>query len=229
MPLRLLKDYLRRRELRRLGIERQLDLPVYRAGARSGVWAVYPDLLSAESVVYSFGVGDNIAWDLALIERFGLTVHAFDPTPRSRIWIESQRLPASFHYHPVGLAGHDGSLRFALPKKPGNCNCMPCEDGPVEAPVRRLSSLLEELGHQRLDILKMDIEGSEYPALRDLLGSRIRPMQILVEFHHHLAGYSLKQTQEAIGGLLEAGYRVLDISSRGLEFSFLLDGRRAEV
>ena len=62
-----LKDWRRRRLLRRAGIAVEVDLPQFAAGARSGVWVVDPTDLGPDSVVYSVGVGDNIAWDLAMI------------------------------------------------------------------------------------------------------------------------------------------------------------------
>jgi hypothetical protein len=61
MPFPALKDYLRRRQLTKAGIVPRLQVPTWSAGARSGVWTVIPDLLSADSVVYSVGVGDNIS------------------------------------------------------------------------------------------------------------------------------------------------------------------------
>ena len=47
-------------------------------GARSGVWSIVPEVLTPASVVYSAGVGNNIAWDLEMIERHGVELHAFD-------------------------------------------------------------------------------------------------------------------------------------------------------
>ena len=83
MVLRGLKEYLRRRQLARQGVAPRLSVPTVSAGARSGVWTVCPEGITPDSVVYSFGVGDNVAWDLAMIRRFGVQVHAFDPTPAS--------------------------------------------------------------------------------------------------------------------------------------------------
>src|SRR5262249_17055447 len=170
MPLRLVKDYLRRRRLARAGVRRRLAVPAFRAGARSAVWAGGPAGLAADGVGSSFGVGDNVAWDLAMIDTFGLTIHAFDPTPASVAWVGRQRLPAGFRFHPVGLAGHDGVARFRAPARPGSCNYVPCGVLPplspggrraggegaswrdtIEAPVRRLSSLMAKLGHGRID------------------------------------------------------------------------------
>ncbi|GIS18490.1 MAG: hypothetical protein CM15mP120_04060 [Pseudomonadota bacterium] len=43
---------------------------------------------------------------------------------------------------------------------------------------------MRDLGHDHLDVLKMDIEGAEYAVLDDMLQSNILPDQLLVEFHH---------------------------------------------
>jgi hypothetical protein len=61
-------------------------------------WRVRPSGMSQESVVYSIGVGEDISFDLELIRRFGVQIHAFDPTPRSIRWLQpwSFRGPFAF-------------------------------------------------------------------------------------------------------------------------------------
>lgn len=39
--------------------------------------------LRDDSIVYNFGVGEDISFDVALVENFGCKVHLFDPTPRA--------------------------------------------------------------------------------------------------------------------------------------------------
>ncbi|MGC2298446.1 MAG: hypothetical protein WA476_06560, partial [Acidobacteriaceae bacterium] len=56
-------------------------------GTVYGGWTIAPDLLNANSVMFSFGVGNDISFDLATIERFGMTVHGFDPSPEAIRWI----------------------------------------------------------------------------------------------------------------------------------------------
>jgi FkbM family methyltransferase len=193
--------------------------------------------LSSKSVVYSFGVGDNIAWDLALIERYGATVHAFDPTPVSIEWISRQTLPAAFQFHPWGLAAFDGELEFYPPRKatsthysqerrPHSWRRYLCpfreerDPSPVLAPVRRLSSTLAELGHRRIDVLKIDVEGSEFEAVPDILASGIEIDQLLVEIHYHFPSRSVKRGLTLIEQIRAAGFRCFHISPRGLEFGF---------
>ena len=228
MVLRVLKDYLRRRQLARHGVHRRLTLPTVREGQRSGVWTVCPLGLTADSVVYSFGVGDNIAWDLAMIRRFGVEVHAFDPTPASVRWVRGQSLPSGFHFHEFGLASKDGSLRFAAPRRLKDVNYAPLREADsrpaaasVTAPVRRLDSIRRQLGHGRIDVLKMDIEGGEYEVIDDVLTSRAVVRQLLVEFHHHFPGVGLAKTLHAVRSLEAAGFHIFHISDRGLEISFM--------
>src|SRR5688572_4934876 len=87
--LKFLKHQLRRYRLRRAGVldERHAE-PL-----KLGNWSLLAGPIDEQSVVYSFGVGDNVSWDLAMIERFGVTVHAFDPTPQSIAWVARQPLP----------------------------------------------------------------------------------------------------------------------------------------
>ena len=51
-------------------------------GSAYGSHTVVRDGLDARSVVYSFGVGEDVSFDLGLIERYGCMVHTFDPTRR---------------------------------------------------------------------------------------------------------------------------------------------------
>jgi hypothetical protein len=39
--------------------------------------------LETSSVVYSFGIGEDFSFEIGLAARYGVTVHMFDPTPRS--------------------------------------------------------------------------------------------------------------------------------------------------
>jgi hypothetical protein len=162
MAFRRLKQALRKRKLNHCGIkvDQQVNWVAY--GARSGIWAICPDALSSKSVIYSFGVGNNIAWDLAMIEHYGVELHAFDPTPRSIDWLGEQSLPQEFHFHPVGLSGFDGLREFLVPRREHQFNYSSIgsevgSGGRINCPVKRLANLQAELAHDVIDVLKMDI------------------------------------------------------------------------
>lgn len=219
---RLLKPLSRRR----VRLDSLLECERLLLGTEYGGYAVCPTALGPQSVVYSFGVGCDVSFDCELIAARQVTVHAFDPTPRSIAWLKTQTLPESFVFHPWGIADFDGTARFHAPKDPSHVSHTLLDGGDVgmgtvEVPVLRLHTIMEKLGHDRIDILKMDIEGAEYGVLGDVLGSGIAISQILIEFHHGRSGTPLSKTQAAVDALQAAGFRAFHTSPSGYEFSFL--------
>jgi hypothetical protein len=80
---------------------------------------------------------------------------------------------------------------------------------------------MKELGHDSIDILKMDVEGAEYAVLHDVLENSIIVRQLCVEFHHRWREIGVSKTREAISALRARGYRIFHISDSGEEYSFL--------
>lgn len=204
-----------------------LEVPLQRLGD----WWLCGELLQEGQLAYSFGVGEDIGFDLALIHTGKINVFAFDPTPNSIAWLQAQDLPAQFHFFPWAVAKNDGCL-FLYPRVLGNRSTSRVmytivaepearNDG-IEVTARSLPAIMASLGHERVDILKMDIEGAEYAVLESLLESSLRPTQLLLEFHHRFPGFSVADTLRAIASLRQAGYGLAHISSSGREFTFIL-------
>lgn len=211
----------------------EVERPTLHYGSSYGGWTFVPDRLNADAIVYSLGVGEDISFDLALIAALGLTVHAFDPTPRVVSWIQRQETPENFHFHALGVAGHDGVAGFVAPANPQHVSHRLVTDGAatsgtVALPVRRLSTLMEQLGHRRIDLLKMDIEGAEYAVVEDLLKNNLDVRQLLVEFHHRLPGVGWAATAEALRSLRAGGYRLFHVSDDANDFGFILHSERLD-
>lgn len=88
-----------------------------------------------------------------------------------------------------------------------------------DVPVERLDSLLEQADVNRLDLLKLDVEGGEFEALRGL-GSWLDPNRIeLIQFEYGGATLDAQTSLRALSALLEArGYRLAKLFPRALEF-----------
>lgn len=197
-----------------------------------GGWHFHPDILNSHSVIYSFGVGDNIDFDLAVISEFDLEVHAFDPTPATIEWLEKNRqIPEKFHFHPWAVTASDGIMklypRVRRDKKSRVMYTLLAEDGAtdsaVEVPAFTVSTIASKLGHNQIDLMKVDIEGAEYDVLHNMLECSIKPRQLLVEFHHRFPGIGPKKTAGIIRRLRDAGYRLFAISETGRELSFIIN------
>ena len=200
---------------------------VVRIGSDYGGWTIDPTRLGPDSIVYAVGVGEDVTFDLGLIERIGCEVHAFDPTPIAVNWIARQDLPAGFHFHPIGLGAEDCEALFQVPPVDGFHSYSLAADpkaevrGTVECPIRRLTTIMHDLGHDRLDLLKMDIEGFEYPVVDDLVDSGIRPGQLLIEFHHKMYTHEAADTERAVTRLDSFGYDLFWVSDVGHEYAFV--------
>ena len=161
-------------------------------GSAYGGWYTW-NHLDEESVVYGFGVGADLTWDLALVKRFNLTVHEHDNTPASVAWVAKQTLPQSVLVHPFLLGSFDGSMKIALPTSHGTsyapleANAQGFRTTPIELPCRTIYTRMRELNHSRVDLLKIDVEGAEFDIV-DSWGKfgKLPVCQLLIEFHVRL-------------------------------------------
>ncbi len=195
-------------------------------GNPGAAFTICPDKINENSVVYSFGIGTDISFDVSIIKKYKLNVYAFDPTPRSLDWLKTQKLPDSFSYYDFGIASFDGEARFFSPKNPVNVsysmekNTFVSSDS-VEVKVNKLQTIMNMFGHSKIDILKMDIEGGEYDVISDIIKSNIEIGQLLIEFHHRLISNGIQKTKQSLKELNNANYKIFHVSDTGEELSFM--------
>jgi FkbM family methyltransferase len=146
------------------------------------------DKLGDDAIVYSCGVGDDVSFDLAVIESFGCVVHAFDPTPAGQPFGEEMSVAHErFLFHPWGFWDRDGTIEFFEPADPNidesySAVNLGATDRSVPCEVRRVGATMRQLGHDHIDLLKIDIEGAEFAVLNDVLWECLDVRQICVEF-----------------------------------------------
>lgn len=224
--LRPLKQRLKRALYAMRGLRPDIQIPVDTLNPGHQAWYLAKNSLVPGDVAYSLGLADNIAFDLELIAKFQVELHGFDPTPESQAYLSTCQLPATMHVHAVAIAGHEEGLLFKRPV--AGCAGAHIDPGAEGAsyrvPSQRLSTIMRELGHDRLALLKMDIEGSEYEVIDDIVEQQLQIDQILVEFHHRFRGIGLGRTREAVRRLRQAGYRIFHVSPWCEEYAFIKNG-----
>jgi FkbM family methyltransferase len=203
----------------------EVNVSSLRLGSIYGGWTICTEVgLGLNSVILSVGVGEDISFDLGLIKTFGCQILAFDPTPRSIEWLKTQHLPKEFQFFPWGLGATDGFASFAAPADTRHVSysSVALRGDSVRCQVYSLPTLMRKLGHDKIDLLKMDIEGSEYDVIDHMLNHNLRPRQLLTEFHHGMYGITRDKTTNALSRLSTMGYRIFSVSPSGREYSFLL-------
>jgi FkbM family methyltransferase len=182
-----------------------------RLGTRYGGWIIPVDSgLGPASICYCAGAGEDISFDCALVMLFCCKVRIMDPTPRAvdhfrklaDSLVNGTRFPVNndprvlyeithdkfqlLSFLPVGLSDRDQELKFFLPKNPDHVSCSVVNLQKTKdyfvARCCRLAAIMQQHGDASIDLLKMDIEGSEYAVINDMVSTGLLPRLLLIEF-----------------------------------------------
>lgn len=147
-------------------------------------------------VVYSLGGNLQTEFEEAMLAATTCDVVTLDCTVSEAVMVgviaRTPRAAGRFFFEPVCL-GPDGATAFIAGSR---------------VVLRSASSVMAELGHARVDILKMDIENGEHTALPDFLRDQARslPSQISLELHWLGWEDSGLRALEVVRALVRAGY-----------------------
>lgn len=181
-------------------------------------------------LMYSFGIGENISFSQDLANKYDqVEIYAFDPTPRAIKFMNDydKKKISRFKFFEFGLSDVDGVQKFFLPKNrnyvsgSAKCNSTVNENDYINVQMYTLKKILELLGHNHIDLLKMDIEGSEFTVLPQLLKDCISIEQICVELHDRLIENGDKERKVLLELLQESGYVLIYMSETGEELTFI--------
>jgi FkbM family methyltransferase len=179
-------------------------------GNQGAAWWVPETVLKPNAVVYSGGVGNDISFELAMIKLHKVEVFAFDPTPAAIAYIKQFRQNRRLHFFPVGLWKENTKLKFFVPQNKTDVshsvvNLQQTNDY-FTASCKTIASLMKQLDHRQIDLLKIDIEGAEYAVLESMLDKNIKPTAICVEFDQPA---SLIKMRQMVMQLLDQGYMLV--------------------
>lgn len=144
-----------------------------RIGKKNDGGYVMVDSFHPGTICYSFGICDDVSWDLAMAKR-GMDIYMYDHT--------IDGLPENnshFHYYKTGVTG------------------IYEEEHPE---LKTLISILQENGHinEKNLVLKMDIEGAEYDVIQNSSEILQNFSQITLEYHNLLDEKQKEKIQSAL-------------------------------
>jgi len=221
--------------------------PLIKLGTDYGGWTIPVTLLGKDSICYLAGAGTDISFDTTLARRLGCPIWIFDPTPRSQQHFDELIKAAAeyktfyvypeipydidaasarlLHFIPIGLWSRTDMVKFFAPKNETHVSHsisnLQDTDHYFEAKVQRLRDIMQARGHQRLDLLKLDIEGAEFEVLDTILADGIDITLLCVEFHPDKDG-SKARIQSTLDKLADHGFRI--IARDEMDFTFLKTG-----
>jgi FkbM family methyltransferase len=175
-------------------------------------WWLPEFILRPGAVAYCVGAGEDISFDLALHDR-GMRVVTIDPTPRAVSHVKAVAPNSDrFAFVPVGLWDTASELQFYYPRDPAIAACsivnLQRTSEYFTAKVDTLRKLMDDLGDNDIDVLKLDIEGAEHRVIESFIADGVRPVVLCVEFDQPVP---LRSVLRSIRLLQQSGYRLLRI------------------
>ena len=202
-------------------------------GNEYGGFNVCTDLLSLDSskniIVYSFGIGEDLSFSEALLNSFNVEIWAYDPTPKSLKYISNHKLSKceKFHFKNVGLSDECKTEVFYLPKNEDYvsgsviCHNEVKKEG-ICVNMCSLEQLCEENNHDHIDILKMDIEGSEFSVF-EKFPKNIRVNQICIEIHDRYFNNQIQILKKFLENMKDLKYHLVSVDESYTNLTFILE------
>ena len=204
---------------RRFWVKSPATIELQKLGSPYGGWTVPVNVIKPGWICYCGGVGEDTTFDAELVGR-GCQVFAFDPTPRAVEHVARNPLGEKFHFLPVGLWSCQQRMEFfiASDEQFSSASLVFHRQGTrcCEALCKSVPQLMGELGHRRVDLLKLDIEGAEYEVLKCVLSGEVVPTILCVEFDQPASPWKMNQT---VAGLRSRRYGLVAVDE--LNYTFL--------
>lgn len=162
-------------------------------------------------------IGANIGYYTIQSARWvGGTGHvfAFEPIPTTRglleqnIALNNQR---NITVLPIACSSRNGHARMITGRDSGWSRLVPNDKGDTEVEICTLDRVVQDLGIKRMDVLKIDVEGSDFEVIRGAKRaiSIFRPVVMLEVEHTENYGTSINEIEEFFRSLRYSS-RILD-------------------
>ena len=197
-------------------------------GSAYGGFYINPKLLDKNSVIYSFGIGKDITFDMKCIRKHHCTVFGFDPTPKAINYIKSRKISDRFIFFDYAVSPKESKyIDFYMPADNRGVSGSLIKSNEVDDTkvlkvfAKSFEDIANDLGHKHIDVVKIDIEGAEYELLDTIIHSSISVDQILVEFHDRMFNASHVKSKLIVKRMIDKGFEVFAHSINFEEVSFI--------
>jgi FkbM family methyltransferase len=190
---------------------------------------IYRPDLSEDSVVIDAGCSYQADFSLSLMKRHGVRAFGIDPTRKHQDALEriAGQHPGRFSHMPWAIAAADGTLTFHESRinESGSLfedhvNVLSDDTTRYDVEAVSLGTLISRLHLERVDILKLDLEGAEYDLLERLTARDLEPFrQLFIEFHHHAVQHvDEADTRRLVKRVADFGWRTFSIDDHNYLF-----------
>jgi FkbM family methyltransferase len=177
------------------------------------------DYLSADSRVIDLGANKG-GFSMEIIRRYGCHVVGVEPVPAL---VVAMPVHVRFALEQAAITSGEDSVIIHI-NSTVCASAVIAEDGatPVRVPGTTLGRLMEKHGIERVDLLKVDIEGAEIPLFESASDADLlRVDQITVEYHDFIEPQLLEPTQRADARLRGLGFQQLKFSLDNTDVLYL--------
>jgi FkbM family methyltransferase len=175
------------------------------------------DNLNENSIVVDIGTGEDADFSQNLIMKYRLNAYGFDPTVKHHSSLDSvvEKSNGHFKYYKYAVSKESSTKTFfeSLDNRSGSffddhVNIKNDTTSTYNVRTIGINAIFDILEIERIDVLKMDIEGEEYSVLSSLPISILKAIdQLIVEFHHEtVTRFKFKHTQDMIKIMEAAGF-----------------------
>lgn len=183
-------------------------------GEGGGSWVLNADQLKkTKPILFSGGVGHDISFEIAFARNYGGKIFLYDPSETGKNTMNKMGSIHNLEFIQKAL-GREGQILLDPPANSdeGSWTLSTGLDSRHPKSVTFDSvSIVNEIkikckNATYIDVVKLDIEGSEYDVIEELLKSDICVGQILVEFHDFFSKEHALKTKKTKRLLNDAGF-----------------------
>ena len=213
---------------------------ISKMGSSYGCGDIPNDFIDSNSIIYSFGAGEDLHWEVEVAKETNCKVYIFDPTPRAidhfhelctkannnKEYTSCLNLPynankkvvKNLNFRNIALWNEDKMVKFFEPSNSKDVshsiNNIQSSNNFIEVQALCLSSIMKLNKHTYIDYLKIDIEGAEYDIIKDLINKNNNIKVIYLECHYSRSLSPLqnvKRVYKFINKIIFHGFEIIHI------------------